>query len=185
MSAAQRWGRIVLLALGAVGIAIADAASYEVNGIRLGMTQEEVQAVLGDSIDCTERSPSDSDPSQTTCISAAFLREKTLSDTFAGQKTVIRYHLLDGRVARISFLGFPSMAFDHIVQAMEPTYGKATVVTEEARVSVRAELVNKHATWGSEGGDMIVFQKYSPGNLDYAYLNFYADSYPKAMRPNP
>jgi hypothetical protein len=172
---------LFLAAFAAAGSA--RAANFEVNGVHLGMTREEVQAALGNNIECTDRAPSDIDPSQATCISAAFLKDKTLSDTFAGQKTVIKYHILDGRVARISFLGFPSMAFDHIVKAMETTYGKANVVSEDARVTVRAELVNKRATWGSEGGDMIVFQKYSPGNLDRAYLNFYADSYPKAVRP--
>lgn len=182
MSTAQRVRWILLTGFAAAGIA--SAASYDVNGVRLGMTQEEVQAQLGDKIECTARTPSDADPSQVSCVSKTFSKDKVLSDTFAGQKTVIWYNLLDGHVARITFLGFPSMAFDEIVRRMEPTYGKAKVVSEDARVAVKSELVNKRATWGSEGGDMIIFQKYSPGNLDRSYLNFYGAAFPKAMRPD-
>jgi hypothetical protein len=161
------------------------AAGFEVHGVHLGMTQEELQAKLGDKIQCSARTPSETDPSQATCVNPAFTQKKVLSDTFAGQKTVIWYHILDGRVARISFLGFPSMAFDSIVHKMEPDYGKANVVSKDVRVMIKGELVNKRATWGSEGGDTIAFAKYSPGNLNRSYLNFYADAYRKALKTEP
>ena len=182
MSATQRLAGILFLGLAAAGVA--HGASYDVNGVRMGMTQDEVQALFGDKVECAARTPSDSDPSQVSCVSRTFLKDKALSDTFAGQKTVIWYNLLDGHVARITFLGFPSMAFDGIVRAMEPKYGKAKVVSEDARVAIKSELVNKRATWGSEGGDMIIFQKYSPGNLGRSYLNFYGAAFPKAIRPD-
>ena len=170
--------------LAAFGVAgSAHGASYDVNGVRLGMTQEQVQATLGDKTECTTRTPSDQDPSQVTCVSPVFAKKKAFSDTFVGLKTVIRYHILDEHVARISFLGFPSMAFDDIVRKMEATYGKANVVDQDVRGGIKSELVNKRATWGSEGGDMIVFDKYSAGNLDRSHLNFYSNSYPGAMRP--
>jgi hypothetical protein len=180
MSAAQRLTWILFLGLAA---GMAHAAAYDVNGVRLGMTQEEVQALFGDKIECAARPPSDTDPSQASCVSAKFSKDKVLVDTFAGQKTVIRYQILDGRVARITFLGFPSMAFDNMVHAMEATYGKAKVVNQDIRVGIKSELVNKRAIWGSEGGDMIVFDKYSAGNLERSYLNFYSNAYPKALRP--
>lgn len=183
MSTAQRVRWILLTGFAAAGIA--SAASYEVNGVRLGMTQEEVQGLFGDKIECKPRTPTDSDPSQVSCVATAFSKDKVLSDTFAGQKTVIWYNLLDGHVARVTFLGFPSMAFDDIVRAMEPKYGKAKVVSEDIRVTVRAELVNKRATWNGEGGETIVFQKFSPGNLDRSYLNFYAATFPKPALPKP
>ena len=183
MRAAQKAGWILLLGL--VASASAEAAGYEVNGVRLGMTQEQVQALFGDKIECAARKPTDTDPSQVSCVSTAFAKNKVLTDTFAGQKTVIWYNLLDGQVARITFLGFPSLAFDDMVRSMESKYGKANVVSDDVRVSVRAELVSKHATWTGEGGELIYFQKYSPGNLDRSYLNFYGASFPKAMRPEP
>jgi hypothetical protein len=165
---------------------IASAAGYEVNGVQLGMTQAEVQAVFGDKIQCTARSPSGTDPSQVTCVSAAFAQKKALSDTFAGMKTVIRYHVLDGHVARISFLGLPSMAFDHIVTTMEKTYGKANVAKKDVRVGIKSsEMVNKRATWHNDAGDEIVFDKYTAGNLDRGYLNFYSAAYPQSLRPAP
>jgi hypothetical protein len=145
--------------------------------------QDELQAKVGDKVECAARAPNDTDPSQATCVSKAFSKDKKLSDTFAGQKTVLRYHILDGRVARISFLGFPSMAFDHIVRTMEATYGKADVVSRDVQVAIKSELVNKHATWRNDAGEAIVFDKYSAGNLHRAYLNFYSGSYPKSMRP--
>src|SRR5512135_3656527 len=110
MSTAQRVRWILLAGVAAAGIA--SAAGYEVNGVRLGMTQAEVQGLFGDKIDCKARTPTDGDPSQVSCVAAAFSRDKVLTDTFAGQKTVIWYNLLDGHVARITFLGFPSLAFD-------------------------------------------------------------------------
>jgi hypothetical protein len=178
---APRLKWILLAGLGITGIS--NAASYAVNGIQLGMTQEQVQAVFGDKIECTARIPSDTDPCQATCVSAAFAKDKVLSDTFVGLKTVIWYNILDGHVARISFLGFPSMAFDDIVRKMEPAYGKADVVTQDVRVGIKSELVNKRASWGNEAGEAIVFDKYSAGNLDRSYLNFYSASYPKNLRP--
>jgi len=176
---------VLILLLGLAISAFANAAEYSVNGVQLGMSQEQVQALFGDKIACSPRTPSDTDPSQATCVNAAFAKDKSRSDTFAGQKTVIWYHILDGKVARISFLGFPSMAFDHIVSAMEPTYGKPKVVSRVMRAGPKSELVNKRATWGAEGDDAIVFDKYSAGNLDRSYLNFYAVSFPQAVRPKP
>jgi hypothetical protein len=184
MGTVQRLRWILLAGLGVSGVA--SATGYEVNGVHLGMTQAEVQAVFGDKIQCTARSPSDSDPSQVTCASTAFVQKKTLSDTFAGQKTVIRYHVLDGHVARISFLGLPSMAFDHIVTTMEKTYGKADVAKKDVRVGIKSsEMVNKRAKWHNDAGDEIVFDKYTAGNLDRGFLNFYAASYPQSLRPAP
>ena len=181
MNAIQRWGWFLLLAIGAAGIA--DAAGFVVKDVRLGMTQEDVRAQFGDKIQCSPRAASETDPSQVTCVSAAFAKYKTLSDTFAGHKTVIRYHLLDGHVARISFLGFPSLAFDSIVRSMQPMYGDATVASQTVQVSMKAKLVNKRATWRNDAGEVIIFDKYSPGNLNRSFLNFYGDSYPKNMRP--
>jgi len=177
-----RW--FLLAGIGLAGIA--SATGYDVNGVHLGMTQAEVQAVFGDKVQCTARTPSDSDPSQATCVSKAFVQEKTLSDTFAGQKTVIWYHVLDGHVARISFLGLPSMAFDHIVATMEKTYGKADVAKKDVRVGIKSsEMVNKRAKWHNDAGDEIVFDKYTAGNLDRGYLNFYSAAYPQSLRPAP
>jgi hypothetical protein len=177
-----RWA--LLAGIGLAGTA--SAAGYEVNGVHLGMTQAEVQSVLGARIQCTERSPSEKDPSQMTCVSTEFVQKKTLSDTFAGQKTVIWYHVLDGHVARISFLGLPSMAFDHIVTTMEKTYGKANVAKKDVRVGIKSsEMVNKRATWHDDAGDEIVFDKYTAGNLDRGYLNFYSAAYPQSLRPAP
>jgi len=184
MSTLLRSRYILLAGIGLAGIA--NAANFDVGGVHLGMTQAEVQGVFGDKIQCSERSPSDKDPSQATCVSTTFARNKTLSDTFAGQKTVIRYHVLDGRVARISFLGLPSMAFDHIVKTMETTYGKATVASRDVHVGIKSsEMVNKRATWHNDAGDQIVFDKYTAGNLDRAYLNFYSTAYPRNLRPAP
>jgi len=184
MSTLLRSQYVLLAGIGLAGIA--SAAGFDVNGVYLGMTQAEVQAVFADKIQCTERSPSDTDPSQATCVSTAFARNKTLSDTFAGQKTVIRYHVLDGSVARISFLGLPSMAFDHIVKTMEKTYGKANVVSRDVHVGIKSsEMVNKRATWHNDAGDEIVFDKYTAGNLDRGYLNFYSAAYPQSARPAP
>jgi hypothetical protein len=168
---------IAALAMGASGIAV--AAGFDVDGAELGMTQEALQAKFGDKVVCTARTPSDTDPSQATCVSAMYSKKKTLSDTFAGQKTVIWYHILDGHLARISFLGFPSLAFDSVLQTMEPKYGKAKVAVEEIRAMIKGKLVDKRATWRNEAGDVIIFQKYSPGNINYAYLNFYTDAYRK------
>ena len=89
------------------------------------------------------------------------------------------HHILDGQLARISFLGFPSLAFDSVLQTMEATYGKAKVAVEEIRAMKKGKLVDKHATWRNDAGDVIIFDKYSPGNINYAYLNYYADSYRK------
>jgi len=184
MCTVQRLRWVLLAGFAVAGIA--SAAGYEVNGVQLGMTQAEVQAVFGDKIQCTARSPSGTDPSQVTCVSAAFAQKKALSDTFAGMKTVIRYHVLDGHVARISFLGLPSMAFDHIVTTMEKTYGKANVAKKDVRVGIKSsEMVNKRATWHNDAGDEIVFDKYTAGNLDRGYLNFYSAAYPQSLRPAP
>jgi hypothetical protein len=177
MSAFTHLTWIAALAIGASGIA--RAASFDVDGAQLGMTQEALQAKFGDKVVCTARTPSDTDPSQATCVNAAFSKKKTLTDTFAGQKTVIFYHILDGHLARISFLGFPSLAFDSVLQAMEGKYGKAKVAVEEIRAMIKGKLVDKHATWRNDAGDVIVFDKFSPGNINYSYLNFYADSYRK------
>ncbi len=179
--------RLRLTLVAAIGLAgIANAAGYDVNGVHLGMTQAEVQALFGDRIQCASRSPSETDPSQMTCVSTAFVQKKTLSDTFAGQKTVVRYHVLDGHVARISFLGLPSMAFDHIVTTMEKAYGKANVAKKDVRVGIKSsELVNKRATWHNDAGDEIVFDKYTAGNLDRGFLNFYSAAYPQSVRPAP
>jgi hypothetical protein len=168
---------IAALAIGASGVA--GAASFDVDGAQLGMTQEALLARFGDKIVCTARTPSDTDPSQTTCVNAVFSKNKTLTDTFAGQKTVIFYHILDGQLARISFLGFPSLAFDSVLQTMEAKYGKAKVAVEEIRAMVKGKLVDKHATWHNDSGDAIIFDKFSPGNINYSILNFYADSYRK------
>jgi hypothetical protein len=181
MSAAHKFALALLLGGGA---AVTEAATFQVEGVHLGMTQEELQAQLGSKIHCSARTPSQTDPAQASCVNPAFTQNKKLSDTFAGQKTVIRYHILDGRVARISFLGFPSMAFDAIVQTMEATYGKANVASKTVRIAIKSELVDKRATWGADGGDVIVFDKYTPGNLNRAYLNFYANSYPKPKPKN-
>jgi len=182
MSTAQRSRWVLLAGFGVAGIA--SAASYEVNGVRLGMTQAEVQAVFGDKIACSARSPSDIDPSQVTCVSTAFAQKKVLSDTFVGLKTVIWYHVLDGHVAWISFLGLPSMAFDDVVKRMEKTYGKADVASKDINIGIKSsEMVNKRATWHNDAGDQIVFDKYTPGNLDRSYLNFYGKSWPQALRP--
>ena len=184
MSTAQRWRWVLLAGFGVAGIA--NAASYEVNGVHLGMTQAEVQAVFGDKITCTARSPSDTDPSQVTCVSTAFAQKKVLSDTFVGLKTVIWYHVLDGHVAWISFLGLPSMAFDDVVKRMEKTYGKADVASKDINIGIKSsEMVNKRATWRNDAGDAIVFDKYTAGNLDRSYLNFYSASWPQILRPAP
>ena len=184
MGTAQRFPWILLAWFGGAGIA--GAASYEVNGVHLGMTQAEVQAVFGDKIQCSERTPSDTDPAQVTCVSAAFAQKKILSDTFVGLKTVIRYHVLDGHVAWISFLGLPSMAFDDVVKRMEKTYGKADVASKDINIGIKSsEMVNKRATWHNDAGDAIVFDKYTPGNLDRSYLNFYGKDWPQSLRPAP
>jgi hypothetical protein len=49
---------VLLAGFGVAGIA--SAASYEVNGVHLGMTQAEVQAVFGDKIACTAHRPATS-----------------------------------------------------------------------------------------------------------------------------
>jgi hypothetical protein len=184
MGTAQRLLWILLAWFGAVGIA--SAASYEVNGVHLGMTQAEVQAVFGDKITCTTQSPSDTDPSQVTCVSTAFAQKKVLSDTFVGLKTVIWYHVLDGHVAWISFLGLPSMAFDDVVQRMAKTYGKADVASKDINIGIKSsDMVNNRATWHNDAGDAIVFDKYTAGNLDRSYLNFYSNSWPQRLRPAP
>jgi len=171
--------------LGALGLAsIASAANFEVDGVQLGMSQAQVEAAQSGKLKCSPRAPSDADPSQVTCVSAAFADKKTLSDTFAGQKTVIRYHILDGHVARISFLGMPSLAFDHIVKTMEATYGKPEVASWTTRL-MKSELVNKRATWSNEAGDAIVFDKFVAGNVDRSFLNFYSKSWPDNLRPKP
>ena len=182
MSSILRWTLLVLA--GSALTSVASAATFVVNGVQLGMTQAQVESVLGDKITCTARAPSPTDPSQMTCVSTEFANKKALSDTFAGQKTVIRYHILDGHVARISFLGLPSLAFDHVVKTMEGTYGKAKIESKEVRF-MKSDLIDKHATWRNDAGDEIVFDKYSPGNLDRSFLNFYAVAYPQAMRANP
>ena len=182
MSSVWRWRWLVLAGSALAGTA--SAANFEVSGVQLGMTQPQVEAARGDKIECAARAPSDTDPSQMTCVSAEFAKSKALSDTFAGQKTVIRYHLLDGHVARISFLGLPSLAFDQIVKTMETTYGKAEVESKVVRF-MKSELVNKRAAWRNDAGDAIVFDKFSPGNLDRSYLNFYANSWPQNLRPKP
>jgi hypothetical protein len=173
------WHVLWIAALAICASGVAGAASFDVDGAQLGMTQEALQARFGDKIVCTARTPSDTDPSQTTCVNAVFSKNKTLTDTFAGQKTVIFYHILDGQLARISFLGFPSLAFDSVLQTMEAKYGKAKVVVEEIRAMVKGKLVDKHATWHNDSGDAIIFDKFSPGNINYSILNFYADSYRK------
>ena len=179
---ALRW--ILMTGIGLAGIA--NAANFAVNGVHLGMTQTEVQAVFGDKIQCTERSPNDTDPSQMTCVSTAFAQKKVLSDTFVGLKTVIWYHVLDGHVAWISFLGLPSMAFDDVVKRMEKTYGKADVASKDINIGIKSsEMVNKRATWHNDAGDAIVFDKYTAGNLDRSYLNFYSASWPQNLRPAP
>jgi hypothetical protein len=184
MSNVQRWRWVLLAGFCIAGIA--SAASYEVNGVHLGMTQPEVQALFGDKITCSARSPSDTDPSQVTCVSTAFAQKKVLSDTFVGLKTVIWYHVLDGHVAWISFLGLPSMAFDDVVKRMEKTYGKANVASKDINVGIKSsEMVNKLATWRNDAGDAIVFDKYTAGNLDRSYLNFYSDSWPHNLRLAP
>ena len=184
MGTVQRLRWILLAGFGITGIA--SAASFEVNGVHLGMTQAEVQAVFGDKITCTARSPSDTDPSQATCVSTAFAQKKVLSDTFVGLKTVIWYHVLDGHVAWISFLGLPSMAFDDVVKRMEKTYGKADVASQDINIGIKSsEMVNKRATWHNDAGDAIVFDKYTAGNLDRSYLNFYGPSFPQNLRPAP
>jgi len=183
MSTVQRLRWALLAGISIAGVA--SAASYEVNGVRLGMTQADVQAAFGDKIECTSRSPSDTDPSQVTCVSTAFAQKKVLSDTFVGLKTVIWYHVLDGHVAWISFLGLPSMAFDDVVKRMEKTYGKADVASQDVRIGIKSELVNKRATWRNDAGDAIVFDKYTAGNLDRSYLNFYSSSWPQSLRPAP
>jgi len=184
MSTAQRWRWVLLAAFGVAGLA--SAASYEVNGVHLGMTQAEVQAVFGDKIQCAAQSPSDTDPSQVTCVSTAFSQRKILSDTFVGLRTVIWYHVLDGHVAWISFLGLPSMAFDDVVKRMEKTYGKANVASRDINIGIKSsEMVNKRATWHNDAGDAIVFDKYTAGNLDRSYLNFYGKSWPQSLRPAP
>jgi len=176
-------GWIALLGFGAASVA--HAAAFAANGVSLGMTQADVQAKFGDKITCTSRAVTDTDPAQATCVSSVFAQKKQLSDTFAGQKTVIRYHILDGRVARISFLGFPSLAFDAIVRTMESSYGKASVVNKEIGVVVKGKLVDSTATWHNGSGDSIVFDKYSPGNIDRSYLNFYSDAWWKARKADP
>jgi hypothetical protein len=173
------WHVLWIAALAICASGVAGAASFDVDGAQLGMTQEALQARFGDKIVCTARTPSDTDPSQTTCVNAVFSKNKTLTDTFAGQKTVIFYHILDGQLARISFLGFPSLAFDSVLQTMEAKYGKAKVVVEEIRAMVKGKLVDKHASWHNDAGDAIIFDKFSPGNINYSILNFYADSYRK------
>jgi hypothetical protein len=173
------WHVLWIAALAICASGVAGAASFDVDGAQLGMTQEALQAKFGDKVVCTARTPSDTDPSQTTCVNAVFSKNKTLTDTFAGQKTVIFYHILDGQLARISFLGFPSLAFDSVLQTMEAKYGKAKVVVEEIRAMVKGKLVDKHATWHNDSGDAIIFDKFSPGNINYSILNFYADSYRK------
>jgi hypothetical protein len=173
------WNVLWIAALAICASGVAGAASFDVDGAQLGMTQEALQARFGDKIVCTARTPSDTDPSQTTCVNAVFSKNKTLTDTFAGQKTVIFYHILDGQLARISFLGFPSLAFDSVLQTMEAKYGKAKVVVEEIRAMVKGKLVDKHASWHNDAGDAIIFDKFSPGNINYSILNFYADSYRK------
>ena len=80
MSTVQRLRWVLLAGLAVAGNA--SAANYAVNGVHLGMTQAEVQAVFGDKIQCSARSPTDIDPSQVTCVSAAFAQKKVLSDTF-------------------------------------------------------------------------------------------------------
>jgi hypothetical protein len=183
MSTVQRLRWVLLAGVAVAGIA--SAAGYEVNGVHLGMTQAEVQSVFGDKIQCTARSPSDADPSQVTCVSAAFAQKNPVRQ-FVGQKTVIWYHVLDGHVARISFLGLPSMAFDHIVTTMEKTYGKANVAKKDVRVGIKSsEMVNKRAKWHNDAGDEIVFDKYTAGNLDRGFLNFYSAAYPQSLRPDP
>jgi hypothetical protein len=173
------WHVLWIAALAICASGVAGAASFDVDGAQLGMTQEALQAKFGDKVVCTARTPSDTDPSQTTCVNAVFSKNKTLTDTFAGQKTVIFYHILDGQLARISFLGFPSLAFDSVLQTMEAKYGKAKVVVEEIRAMVKGKLVDKHASWHNDAGDAIIFDQFSPGNINYSILNFYADSYRK------
>jgi len=182
MGIAHRVRWILLAWFGVAGVA--GATGYEVNGVQLGMTQAEVQAVFGDKIQCSARAPSDTDPSQVTCVSTAFAQKKVLSDTFVGLKTVIWYHVLDGHVAWISFLGLPSMAFDDVVKRMEKTYGKADVASKDINIGIKSsDMVNKRATWHNEAGDAIVFDKYTAGNLDRSYLNFYSKSWPQSLRP--
>ena len=184
MGTAQRLRWILLAWLGFAGVA--GAASYEVNGVHLGMTQVEVQAVFGDKIQCTARTPTDIDASQVICVSSAFAQKKVLSDTFVGLKTVIWYHVLDDHVAWISFLGLPSMAFDDVVKRMEKTYGKADVASRDINVGIKSsEMVNKRATWRNDADEAIVFDKYTAGNLDRSYLNFYSSSWPRSLRPAP
>ena len=179
---ALRWS--LLAAFAATGIA--RASNFEVNRVHLGMTQADVQALFGDKIRCTARPPTDTDPSQVTCVSTAFAEKKVLSDTFVGLKTVIWYHILDDHVARISFLGLPSMAFDDVVKRMEKVYGKADVASKDINIGIKSsEMVNKRATWRNDAGDAIVFDKYTAGNLDRSYLNFYSQSYPQSSRPAP
>jgi hypothetical protein len=62
---------------------------------------------------------------------------------------------------------------------MEAKYGKAKVAVEEIRAMIKGKLVDKHATWHNDAGDAIIFEKFSPGNINYSILNFYADSYRK------
>src|SRR5512146_3335650 len=79
MSAARRVRWILLTGVAAAGIA--GAASCEGNGVRLGMTQADVQGLFGDKIECKPRTPSDKDPSQVSCVATAFSRDKALTDT--------------------------------------------------------------------------------------------------------
>src|SRR5580765_4958999 len=97
-------GLMLLCAL-AAGSAV--AAGFEVDGVHLGMTETELQTQLGARVACVKRAPSKSDPSTAICSDPAFAKTKKLPNSFAGHKTLIRYHLLEGRVARISFTGFP------------------------------------------------------------------------------
>ena len=76
------------------------------------------------------------------------------------------------------------MAFDDVVKRMEKTYGKATVASKDINIGIKSsEMVNKRATWKNDAGDAIVFDKYTPGNLDRSYLNFYRTSWPQSLRP--
>lgn len=166
-----------------LSVAAAPSAPYDVKGVSLGMSLDELKATLGPNLKCDGPAV---DPDEDE-FAPIFCRVKVpgrsaledlgkLDDTFAGRPTQIYYWIWNERVGMISFAALNAAEFDEIVDVMKTKYSEpAEVVTEIVRTGDNAEHEDKRVTW--RGGGVIEFRKLAPINIRRSTLSFYSDEY--------
>lgn len=153
--------------------------SFDVKGIQLGSSLDELKAHFGDELKCGATT---TDPAFRTA--EANLAEQICSlknpnsrfgakaESFAGVPTSIYYWIHGDKVALISFAELKPDQFDSVVATMETKYGKAQIETSTVHNRLGAAFENKVATW--RGSDVIVYEKLGSRLDSASRLHFYS-----------